>query len=375
MGVATGHGFKVFNDTIETPGDGIITFQGMQDSTAESIKSLEGFHTAWCEESQTMSARSLQLLKPTIREPGSELWFSWNPRRPSDPVDAMFRGDMTPSDTVVVNANWSDNPWFPDVLELERQDCLRITPEQYDHVWQGGYATILVGAYYAKSIAQAKLDNRIGIVGADPLLPYKIFIDIGGTGARSDAFTMWVVQFVGRAVLVLDYYEAQGQTMTTHLEWLRKGGYTNTNSMIYLPHDGGTQDRVIDVSYESAFEDAGFEVEVIKNQGRGAASQRIEAGRRVFPACWFHKERTQPGIDALGWYHEKVDHVRLIGLGPEHDWASHGSDSFGLMAIVAESEMKTTTRGRRGVVKTSAHGVKGRNTSDTDWMLDARALD
>lgn len=368
-------GFKVWNEVISTPGDGIIMFQGMQDSTAESIKSLEGFHTAWCEESQTMSARSLQLLRPTIREPGSELWFSWNPRRPTDPVDAMLRGPQQPTGATVVKANWNNNPFFPDVLELERQDCLRIEPDQYDHVWEGGYATILVGAYYAKSLAIAKAERRIGKVGPDPLLPYKIFVDIGGTGARSDAFSMWICQFVGRSVLVLDYYEQQGQPMATHLEWLRKKNYKNTDALIYLPHDGETQDRVIDVSYRSAFEDAGYEVEVIANQGRGAASQRIEAGRRVFPSCWFHEETTQPGIDALGWYHEKKDPLRLIGLGPEHDWASHAADGFGLMAIVAESEMKSTSRGRRGVVVTAAHGTKGRTARDDDWLADARALD
>ena len=114
-GLGVADGFKVFREAIETPGDGIITFQGMQDHTAESIKSLEGFKRAWAEEAQTLSAQSLALLRPTIRAEESELWFSWNPRRKTDPVDQMLRSDTPPTGAAVVRANWSDNPWFPKV--------------------------------------------------------------------------------------------------------------------------------------------------------------------------------------------------------------------------------------------------------------------
>lgn len=139
-------GFKVWKDQIETPGDGIIIFQGMQDANAESIKSLEGFRLAWVEEAQTLSARSLSLLRPTIREEDSEIWFSWNARRKTDPVDMLLRGPALPTGAAVVKANWRDNPFFPRVLETERRDCLHLTPDQYDHIWEGGYANILVGA-------------------------------------------------------------------------------------------------------------------------------------------------------------------------------------------------------------------------------------
>lgn len=329
-------GFKIFTEVIQTPGDGIITFQGMQDHTAESIKSLEGYGRAWAEEAQTMSTRSLQLLRPTIRAPGSELWFSWNPRRKTDAVDAMLRGVALPTGSVVLQANWSDNPWLPAELEQERQDCLRTNPEQYDHIWDGGYAQVLEGAYYAKYLAQAKLESRIGRVAADPLMTIRLFVDIGGTGARADAFTIWAAQFIGKEIRVLNYYEAVGQPLATHLAWMRSQGYTPDKAQIWLPHDGSTQDKVYAVSYESALTDAGYTATVVPNQGKGAAAARIEAGRRLFPAMWFDAEKTEPGRDALGWYHEKKDEVRNIGLGPEHDWASHGADAFGLMCVAYE---------------------------------------
>jgi phage terminase large subunit len=338
------HGFKVFKDVIETPGDGVIIFNGMQDANAESIKSLEGFKIAWVEEAQTLSSRSLSLLRPTIRGEDSELWFSWNARRKTDPVDMLLRGAELPTGAVVVQANWRDNPFFPRVLEQERLDCLRLQPDQYNHIWEGGYATVLVGAYYAKHIADARSDGRIGHVSPDPLLPIKLFIDIGGTGAKSDAFVIWAAQFVGREVRVLDYYETVGQPMSSHLGWLRERSYTPRDAEVYLPHDGRQMDKVFAVSYESSFRDAGYGVTVVPNQGAGAASARIESGRRMFPSCRFHELRTAPGLEAIGWYHEKQDEARNIGLGPEHDWASHGADAFGLMCIVAEQQFAIDPR-------------------------------
>jgi phage terminase large subunit len=336
LGITEADGFKVFREMIETPGDGLLIFKGMQDYTADSIKSLEGFKRAWWEEAQTATAHSLNMLRPTLRAPGSELWFSWNARRKSDAVDMMLRGVEKPTGSTVIKANWRDNPWFTGELEQERLDCLRMQPDQYEHIWEGGYITVMEGAYYAKNLAEARNGGRVGRVAADPLMTTRIFCDIGGTGAKADAFTMWVAQFIGLEIRVLDYYEAVGQPLATHLQWLRSRGYTPDKAQIWLPHDGSTQDKVYDVSYESAMSDAGYSVTVVPNQGKGAAAARIEAGRRLFPSMWFNEETTQAGIDALGWYHEKKDETRNIGLGPEHDWASHGADAFGLMAVVYE---------------------------------------
>lgn len=324
-------GFKVFRDVIQTPRDGIIIFKGMQDYTAESVKSLENFKRAWWEEAQTASHRSLSLLRPTIRAEASEIWFSWNPRRKTDAVDMMFRGEHMPTGGVVVKANWSDNPWFPKVLEQERQDCLRDNPDQYEHIWGGGYATVLAGAYYARAIAEAKAQGRIGRVAPDPLMTYRAYFDIGGTGAKADAVAIWIVQFIGREIRVLNYYEAVGQPLATHVAWLREHGYAKAE--IILPHDGAAQDKVYSVSYEGALRSAGFSVRVIPNQGAGAATARIEAARRRFPMVWFNEATTAGGVDALGWYHEKRDEARGIGLGPDHDWSSHGADAFGLVCV------------------------------------------
>lgn len=131
--------FRVMNTHIETPNDGIIIFNGMQNHTAESIKSLEGYDIAWVEEAQSLSERSLTLLRPTIREDDSELWFSWNPRFPTDPVDLLLRGANRPPNSVVVQSTYRNNPWFPEVLRAEMEWDKARDPEKYAHVWLGEY--------------------------------------------------------------------------------------------------------------------------------------------------------------------------------------------------------------------------------------------
>lgn len=345
-------GFKVFRDCITTPQDGLIIFKGMQDYTAESIKSLEGFRRSWWEEAQSASSTSIRMLRPTMRAPGAQMWWSWNARRKTDPVDVMLRGPEKPTGAIVVNANWRDNPWFSAELEQERLDCLRMTPDDYEHVWEGGYVTVASGAYFASHLTAAKTEGRISRVAADPLMTLRLFVDIGGTGAKADSFVIWVAQFIGKEIRVLDYYEAQGQPLATHLAWLRGKGYTPDTAQFWLPHDGSTQDKVFDVSYESALKQAGYSVTVVPNQGKGAAAARIEAARRLFPRIWFNADATEAGRDALGWYHEKRDENRNIGLGPEHDWASHGADAFGLMCVAYEEpqEFKAVPAKRNWVV-------------------------
>ncbi|MFN3627440.1 MAG: PBSX family phage terminase large subunit [Parvibaculum sp.] len=343
-----GHLFDVQEAVIKTPGGGLIAFAGLQDHTSESIKSYEGFDVAWVEEAQTVSQRSLNLLRPTIRAPGSELWFSWNPRLEQDAVDQMLRGPELPSNAIVRRANWNDNPWFPAELEQERQDCIRAQPEQYDHIWEGGYVTVSEGAYFARQLAEARTQGRITSLALDPLMPVKAYWDIG----VRDATAIWVTQQNGSRVNCLRYYEAVGQDLAAHLNWLRDSGYGRAECV--LPHDGAKADAITAIRFEDHIRNAGFQVRTIPNQGKGAAMKRVETARRVFPAIWFDEVGCSAGVKALGWYHEKKDEARNIGLGPEHDWASHGADAFGLLCTDYEvpraSKPMDLSRLKRGIV-------------------------
>lgn len=326
--------FDVTATEIRTPGNGLIIFQGMQDHTAESIKSLEGYDIAWIEEAQTLSHRSLSLLRPTIRKDGSEIWASWNPRRKTDAIDEFLRAKRPP-DAIVVQANWRDNPWWTDVLEAERRLDQERYPERYAHIWEGEYAQAAEGAYFAAGLAKAKAENRIGgTIAADPLLPVRAFWDLGGAGATADANAIWIVQWVGHEIRALDYIEGQGQPLAYYVDALRTRGWDR--AICVLPHDGLNTSAISGKRYADHLRDAGFDVPTpIPNQGRGAATMRIEAVRRILPQCWFDA-RCAAGIDALGWYHERRDEERGVGLGPEHDWSSHAADAFGLMAVCYE---------------------------------------
>lgn len=301
----------------------------------DSVKSRARIHIFWIDEAEPVSETAWQKLAPTVREDDSEIWVTWNPERKNSATHKRFR-ESPPDDAKIVCLNWRDNPRFPAVLELERQEDMRKRPDSYAHVWEGDFKTIVEGAYFAKCLVTAQAEGRIGAVGADPNMVRRIFVDIGGTGARADAFAIWVAQFVGQQIRVLDYYEAVGQPMAAHLAWMREKGLKPGVAQVWLPHDGATHDKVFAVSYESAFRDAGFDVTVVPNQGRGAAAARIEAARRLFPSIWFNAETTTAGRDALAWYHEKLDDERKIGLGPEHDWSSHAADAFGLMCVAYE---------------------------------------
>lgn len=134
-----GHLFDVQREQIISAHGGRIIFQGMQNHTAESIKSLEGYDIAWVEEAQTLSQLSLDLLRPTIRKPGSEIIFTWNPRNATDPVDVLLRGEEPPPHAIVVPVNYEDNPWFPDVLRDEMEYDKKRDPEKFQHIWRGAY--------------------------------------------------------------------------------------------------------------------------------------------------------------------------------------------------------------------------------------------
>ena len=165
--------FKIMYDHIRTPGQGVIVFQGLQDHTAESIKSLEGFDVAYLEEAHTITMRSLELLRPTIRKPGSQIWAGWNPRLATDPIDVLLRGETPPPRSIVVRANWRDNPWFPESLEEERSYDEIVNPVRYAHIWDGEYEPQVVGALWNREMIVAGRMNvppplKRVVIGVDP---------------------------------------------------------------------------------------------------------------------------------------------------------------------------------------------------------------
>jgi hypothetical protein len=241
----------------------------------------------------------------------------------------------------------------PDELARLR---ISMSANEYAREMEADFDAAVEGAYFADAIAAMRSERRYGKLGRDALLPVRAFFDIGGTGAKADARAIWLAQVVGREIRVLDWRESVGQPLAADVEWLRSLDYGLRH--VVLPHDGATNDRVYAVSYQSALEAAGFDVTVIPNQGAGAAMMRIEAVRRVFPQVWMD-ERCEGGLAALSAYHERRDDKRNVGLGPNHDWASHSADAFGLMAVWYEQNPPSVNGKRQSELVARFSGAGG----------------
>jgi phage terminase large subunit len=211
---------------------------------------------------------------------------------------------------------------------------------QYEQEMECSFDAAIKGAYFADLLTDAEREGRVGNVSVDPVIRKRAFFDIG----RRDATAIWIVQFVDREIRVLDYIEASGQTVGYYCDVLQQRGHGR--ALLIFPHDGvnTSADNPTHLRYVDHYRAAGFECDEPyrgKGSGRqGADMQRVEAVRRLLPRMWFNKATTESGRNALAAYHEVWDDDRNIGKGPEHDWASHGADAFGLMAVCYEEPRK-----------------------------------
>jgi phage terminase large subunit len=318
-----------------------FTFFGLW-RNPDGIKSTEGMDRVWIEEAARVSQRSIDLLLPTVRKEGSALIWSWNPEYDHDPVERLFRGPTGPPPrTILREVSHRDNPWFPAALREQMEHMYASQPDKAAHVYGGQYVQAVEGAYFARELRTARDEGRFCYLARDPNFEIRAYWDLG----HNDATAIWVAQFAGDRVLVLDYCEGSGQPPGYYMQWLRSSGYEQ--ALCVLPHDGSSvhPDNPISMSYEDQMRRAGFRVQVIRNQGRGAAQQRIDALRRLFPRLWFNDDPTRTGVKALAHYHERRDESRNVGLGPEHDWSSHASDAIGLLAITYEPPRRTLASG------------------------------
>lgn len=310
-----------------------FVFVGLRHNIS-SLKSKALILLLWVDEAERVSEEAWMIAFPTVRyediDYTAEIWVTWNPERKGSATDKRFRNSAD-EDFIVVEINWRDNPWFPTVLEKDRQRDLRERPDQYEHIWEGGYATAAIGAYYAASLLLAKQEKRIIRLSRDPLMTIYSHHDIGGRGAKADAYSIWISQWVAREIRVIDHYSAVGQPISAHIDWMRRRGYGNAR--VRLPHDGDN-DGGPSESWADAWRAAGgFDVPpVIPNQGPGAAMFRIEQARRWFPRMLFDEENTAEGRISLGMYAPKISKETGADLGPNHDVYSHDADAFGLMA-------------------------------------------
>lgn len=224
------------NKILRVGGTGLIAFKGMQDHTAASIKSLEGFSLAWVEEAQSISQKSLDLLLPTIRMDGSEVWFSWNPDSKSDPVDAMFRGETPVPDAVVVSPTYLDNPHCPETLRNEALRMEALDADKYQHIWRGGYNLGGKGRVYANFVNKPYPEGNVDAAVED----------YGGTLYVGQDFNVnpmasVIVQRVGDECHVLDAIKIETSNTVQVCEEI-KTRFPNRH-VVFCPDPAGNQRR------------------------------------------------------------------------------------------------------------------------------------
>jgi phage terminase large subunit len=319
--------FSEVENEIRGPDGSLIIFKGMQSYNADNIKSLEGYDIAWVEEAQTLSAHSLRMLRPTIRKTGSELWFSWNPRHKTDPVDAMFRDNEADPDFMCIVINWRDNPWFPDELRKEMERDFRNDPDGAEHVWNGAYGSSQ-GAILAKWVNKADREGRIhDDVVFDPAgLPIEVSSDIG----FRDTASWWYWQRCLGGFRLLKY---EGDSGLDADDWIPQIKDTLKElggpklGKIWLPHDARAKTfQSKHTTIERFLEHFKGQVDIVAQSKK---LDQISAARDVIERCEFHKTLCDKGIDGLlAWEYEWNEELNVFSREPVHDWASHPSDAF-----------------------------------------------
>lgn len=304
-------------------------YSGLAQHTVSSIKSYEGVDICWIEEAQAVSKKSWDVLRPTIRKPGSEIWISFNPELDSDVTYQMFVVNP-PTGAVVVQMNYLDNPWFTEKLEQERLDCQRTQPDDYDNIWLGKCKPAVAGAIYYKEVAAAEAEGRIRDVPIDPMLKTHAIWDLGW----NDSMSIILVQRSASELRIVDYIEDSHRTLADYAMQLK--AMPLNWGVDYLPHDGHSKD----------FKTGKSAAEILRAMGRLVPNREevpemdvesgIRAARMTFSRMYFDKTKAARLVECLKRYRRSINQKTNEPGGPLHDEFSHGADAFRYMAIVAD---------------------------------------
>lgn len=319
--------YRVTNTGIYGANGTEFIFRGLRAQTEESMKSLEGIDIVWLEEAQTISDSSLDILIPTIRKDGSELWFSFNPRFRTDAVWQRFVKRTPPGERAIVRkVSWRDNPFISRVLLDEKDDLAASDWDKYQHVWEGELRSFQEGSIYAEQIKQARSDGRIAPLPIVPGSPVHTFWDLG----KNDHTAIWFMQENGPWLDLIDYYQDRQQDVDHYARVVKERGYLLGKH--HFPHDGEQKRLGMRRTVVQQFEDAGLTPTVSIPR-----ISDIQAGINMTRQLWsrfrFNEPLVEDGLDCLIEYRYKFDPVRGTTLNlPLHNWASNGADALRMIA-------------------------------------------
>ena len=296
------------------------------DRNIDSVKSKSRILLCWVDEAEPVTDEAWTKLIPTLREEDSELWCTWNPESKRSPTHLRFRVGPRDDRIKIVELNWRDNPWFPEVLERTRQRDKVQRPNQYDHIWEGDFAQVFEGAYYTPELMALRAQGRVTSVKHEPLLPTYAAWDLG----KGPNMAIWVFQIDGGSLRVLKYL--QGQTdegIPTMLRYLDQLPYKITEHR--LPHDAKVRELGTERTRVETMQAAGQKLKLVADH---KVRDGINAVKETLPRCWFDAENTEYGLDALRQYRSGYNEKNMVFSDePLHDWTSHAADAFRYVAM------------------------------------------
>lgn len=324
--------YEVLATEIRGKNGTLFLFSGLSDQTAESLKSYEGVSVCWCEEAQSISKRSWEILIPTIRKDASEIWVSFNPQLESDETFRRFVAEQPPG-CISIEMNYGDNKRFPSVLETERQHALlTMREEDYAHIWEGKCKPAVEGAIYFTNMSQAIAAGRIREVPHDSSLKTHVVFDLG----MSDAMTLILVQKVASEIRVIHYIEGSQRILADYsaeLRGLKLDDQPMNWGTVWLPHDGFHTRHQTGKDDATILRGMGWTVQPVPNT---SVNTGIDRAREVFPRVYFNKTRTARLIECLKRYRWNISQKTGEAAHPLHDEFSHGADAFRYLALVAD---------------------------------------
>lgn len=316
--------YTVLNDKITGANGTEFVFTGLKHDP-DAVKSLEGADICWIEEAANVSERSIEILDPTIRKDGSEIWITFNPRYATDPVWVEFVVGAD-EDTFVKKVGWRDNPWFPQTMEKLRLKKLKNDPVAYQHIWEGEFDERFQGAVYASQLKTAREQGRISRVPYKAGIPVYSAWDLG----KNDATSIWFYQIVGKEIRVLNFYETNNEDLPHYAEYVRSLPYkVEAHGM---PHDSRHERLGMKGSIKSQLTEMGLNCVDVKMISEEAG---IALARTTIAEMWFDEEGTKDGIHSItNFQYEWDDTKQVFKSKPKHDWSSHAADAFRYMAIM-----------------------------------------
>jgi phage terminase large subunit len=317
--------FEITQNSIKGVNGSEFAFIGLKNNVA-NVKSYEGIDIAWVEEAQTVSRMSWNTLIPTIRKEQSEIWVTFNPELETDETYQRFVV-KPPENAVVQKINWSDNPWFPETLSLEKDALKSRDPSSYQTVWEGLCRLTVDGAIFANEMQVAELDGRITKVAYDATKPVHAIFDLGW----ADSTAIWFLQFVGMETRLIRYVEDNQKTISHYLALMQTYGYMYDT--LWLPHDAQNKTLASNgKSIEEIVRNSGYKTRIIE---RTPIADSINAARTIFRNCWFDRENCYDGLQCLRHYRYEVDpETGQFSRNPLHDQYSHGADAFRYIGLM-----------------------------------------